>query len=100
MRLTNYTGEEKIIESVDIEWPNNNRNLTKVWLTQDLSTVIWQGIAGPPDAFLNATDPGWNGATLLTGEGIMRFDFFNKVEKTGYVIRVLFTDGTWLDISR
>lgn len=52
-----------------------------------------------PDALLDATDPGWIGGKLITGEAILRFDFENKVASKGYTIRVWFDDGTWLDIS-
>ncbi len=107
VRLTNYTGEEKEIEDISIRWPESNGDLTKVWLTYgSTSDVIWQGnLAHIPGALdhdnpdLDSNDSGWNGGTLFAGEAILRFDFANKVDNSGYVIRVLFTDGTWLDIS-
>ena len=101
VRLTNFTGDDKDIVSVDVEWPSANGDLKKVWLTQGgTSWVIWSGADDPTDAILDVNDPGWNGATLLTGEGILRFDFANKVKKGGYTVRVNFTDGTFLDITR
>ena len=54
----------------------------------------------PRTALLDASDPGWNGGTLLTGEAILRFDFKNKSANSGYTIRVNFADGTFLDISQ
>ena len=30
----------------------------------------------------------------------MRFDFANKVARNGHTVRVNFTDGTFLDISK
>ncbi len=97
VRLTNFTGEDKVIEDISIEWPDSNGNLTKIRL-DDVTT--WTGAEAPPDALLDATDSGWSGGTLMTGEAILRFDFKNKVDKDGpYVIRVNFTDGTFLDIN-
>ena len=69
-------------------------------LTQNQSSwTIWNGTAAPPFALLDPSDSGWNGATLLTGEGILRFDFKNKSAKSGYTIRLNFADGTFLDIT-
>ncbi len=100
VRLTNLTGEEKEIVEVFAEWPNSNGNLTKVWLTQGTTSwTVWSGNAGSPSVTLGP-GPGWSGATLLTGEGILRFDFKNKVAASGYTIRVLFGDGTFLDIHQ
>ena len=101
VRLTNFTGEDKVIDDISIVWPNSNGSLTKVWLTQDgISRVIWSGSDAPTDAVLDSSVSGWNGGTLLTGEGILRFDFKSKVVKTGYTIRANFADGTFLDINR
>jgi uncharacterized repeat protein (TIGR01451 family) len=108
VRLNNLTGDDKVIEDISVIWPvGSNGDLNKVWLTHgSTSDVIWQGtLAGgdgddnpaTPDLDLSVT--GWIGATLFTGEAILRFDFQNKVASTGYVIRVRFEDGTWLDIS-
>ena len=80
VRLTNYTGDDKIIDEVYAVWPNGNGNLTKVWLTFDRTNdVVWDGTDDPTEALLNAGDPDWIGGTLLTGEAILRFDFKNKV---------------------
>ena len=99
-RLTNLTGDNKVIDEISAIWPNSNGNLTKVWLTNgNTSEVIWQGNDATGDAQLNSSVSGWNGGTLLTGEGILRFDFNKKVVNSGYVIRVHFTDGTFLDIN-
>ena len=84
--------------------------MSKVWLTQyQISNTIWQGVLSPPPpkvvpledglGLLDFSIPGWNGATLLAGEAILRFDFKGKVANVGYTIRVHFTDGTWLDIN-
>jgi len=101
VRLTNWTGDEKVIEDVSIVWPNSNGNLTKVWLTYDrTSEVIWSGTDAPTDALLDPSVQRWNGGTLLTGEAILRFDFKNKSADSGYTIRVNFADGTFLDISQ
>ncbi|HSF87412.1 MAG TPA: hypothetical protein VLG28_17370 [Acidimicrobiia bacterium] len=101
VRLTNLTGDDKPIADVMIEWPSSNGNLSKVWSMQDgTSWVIWDGMAASPTTLLDATDGGWNGAALLTGEGILRFDFANEVDGGGSTIRVSFTDGTFLDISK
>ncbi|WP_297798672.1 T9SS type A sorting domain-containing protein [uncultured Eudoraea sp.] len=98
--MNNLTGDDKEIAEITAEWPGSNGNLTKVWLTYDrTSNVIWQGSDDPSDALLNSSVAGWNGATLLTGEAILRFDFKNKVASSPYTVRVLFTDGTFLDIS-
>ncbi|MBT8438922.1 MAG: DUF11 domain-containing protein, partial [Gammaproteobacteria bacterium] len=109
VRLNNLTGMDKIIRDVSAIWPESNGDLKKVWLTYGTtSDVVWQGTDtwlgnddNPPipDAFLDYLDMGWIGGTLYTGEAILRFDFSNKVAKSGYVIRVSFDDGTWLDIS-
>ncbi len=100
VRLNNLTGDDKAIDEITAVWPDSNGDLRKVWLTYDrTSNVIWQGIDDAPDALLNNSVQGWLGGTLLTGEAILRFDFKNKVASSGYVIRVLFMDGTWLDIS-
>ena len=99
-RLTNYTGESRIVEEVIIEWPNEpkqNGNLQQIRLED---TVVWKGSLAGPSQTINGTTPGWNGGTLLPGEAILRFDFKNKVEDTGYTIRVLFVDGTFLDINQ
>ncbi|SDB25611.1 protein of unknown function DUF11 [Flavobacteriaceae bacterium MAR_2010_188] len=99
-RLTNLTGDDKIISEISVIWPTRNGNLTKVWLTQyGASNTVWQGNDAPSDALLNSSLSSWNGGTLLSGEAILRFDFKKKVQKYGYVIRVFFTDGTWLDIN-
>ena len=101
-RLTNYTGDDKVIDEVTIEWPESNGDLIKVWLVTGATTeVIWEGnYAWAEDGGIlnNTVVSGWYGSTLLTGEAILRFDFVNKVETSGYVIRVWFKDGTWLDI--
>ena len=100
VRLTNLTGENKVIDQINAEWPESNGELSKVWLTFGTTTdVVWQGTDDSPDAELSYLSSGWIGGTLLTGEAILRFDFANKVDRTPYVIRVWFTDGTWLDIS-
>ncbi|MFH6769028.1 T9SS type A sorting domain-containing protein, partial [Gaetbulibacter aquiaggeris] len=99
-RLNNLTGENKTIDEVYVVWPESNGNLIKVWLTfGKTNDLIWQGNDDPAEALLDVTDTGWIGATLLTGEAILRFDFSNKVVSSGYTIRVHFTDGTWLDIN-
>ena len=101
VRLTNFTGADKPIAEVSVLWPTNNGDLKKVWLTYDnTSDVVWQGSDAPTDALLDSTVAGWNGGTLVSDESIMRFDFQNKVAKTGYTIRVLFGDGTFLDVNR
>lgn len=99
-RLTNMTGHNKVIDEVTIKWPASNGNLIKVWLvTGNITEVIWEGNDYSQDAILNSDGEGvWYGSTLLTGEAILRFDFVNKVASSGYVIRVWFEDGTWLDI--
>ena len=97
VRLTNFTGDAKEIEDISIEWPNSNSNLKKVRL-DDVTT--WTGNEMPDYVFLDATDAGWIGGTLLTGEGILRFDFAKKSANSGYEIRLNFTDGTFLDINR
>jgi hypothetical protein len=108
VRLNNLTGDDKVIEDISVIWPvGSNGDLNKVWLTHgSTSDVIWQGtLAGgdgddnPATPDLDSSVTGWIGATLFTGEAILRFDFQNKVASTGYVIRVRFEDGTWLDIS-
>ncbi|MDM9632409.1 DUF7507 domain-containing protein, partial [Robiginitalea aurantiaca] len=109
VRLTNMTGDAKEISEISAFWPEGNGNLTKVWLTYgSTSDVVWQGSDAwlgdteddpIPDAQLDNLDPGWIGGTLFTGEAILRFDFENKVLSKGYIIRVWFVDGTWLDIS-
>ena len=74
VRLTNFTGENKEIDEITAIWPNDNGDLTKVWLTFDgTSNVVWQGTDNAPDALLNSGVAGWNGGTLFTGEGILRF---------------------------
>jgi len=99
-RLNNLTGEEKIIDEISVKWPGSNGNLKKVWITHDkVSNVIWQGNDAPAEAYLGSSAAGWNGGTLFTGEAILRFDFNGKVANFDYTIRVLFTDGTFLDIS-
>ena len=97
VRLTNFTGEDKVIEDISIDWPASNGNLKKIRLDEP---VVWSGDVEPTSALLDATDPGWNGGTLLTGEAILRFDFANKSADSGYTIRVNFTDGTFLDIMQ
>ncbi|MDF1594980.1 MAG: hypothetical protein P1T08_02605 [Acidimicrobiia bacterium] len=100
-RLTNYTGDAKTIDEVSIEWPNSNGELTKVWLTFGRTNdIVWDGTTPPPETLLQAGVDGWIGGTLLTGEAILRFDFQNKVDNSGYTIRVNFTDGTFLDIRQ
>ncbi|WP_420643505.1 DUF7507 domain-containing protein [Candidatus Leptofilum sp.] len=100
-RLTNYTGEPKEIVDIEITWPESNGDLIKVWLTYgNTSDVIWSGDAAPSIVLLDVTDLGWNGGTLFTGEAILRFDFRNKVDSSGYTIRVNFADGTFLDINQ
>ena len=110
-RLNNLTGDDKIIDDISIVWPGSNGSLTKVWLTQyNSSNTIWQGDHLPNEATLSNclildenpcsdADPGWNGGTLLMGEAILRFDFNQRVDNYGYIIRVHFMDGTWLDIN-
>ncbi|MBJ7879229.1 DUF7507 domain-containing protein, partial [Gelidibacter salicanalis] len=99
-RLNNLTGADKIIEDISVIWPSNNGNMTTIRLSaNNTSTTIWEGNANPVDANLNASNPGWNGGTIQTGEAILRFDFKNKITATGYTIRVNFTDGTFLDIN-
>ena len=100
VRLNNLTAENKLIRDIEALWPDGNGDLKKIWLTYgSTSDVIWQGSENPSDVFLDDEDPGWIGGTLFTGEAILRFDFKNKVKSSPYVIRVSFTDGTWLDIS-
>ena len=93
--LTNGTSD-KTIEDISVEWPGSNGDLTRIRL--DDSTV-WEGDQAPPIAAFDATDAGWTGGTLPTGEGALRFDFENKTAKTGYNIQVTFTDGTVLTVS-
>jgi hypothetical protein len=100
VRLTNLTGEDKEIVDISIDWPGSNGNLKEVKITQDTTTRIWTGNAAPSSVLLDETVEGWNGAMLLTGEGILRFDFRNKSASSGYTIRVNFADGTFLDISQ
>ena len=101
VRLTNFTGDAKEIVDVEVMWPESNGDLTKVWLTYGRTNdIIWDGTAASPSTLLDATDPGWIGGTLLTGEAILRFDFKNKSAGSGYTIRVNFADGTFLDISQ
>ena len=100
VRLTNYTGEPKEIDNISIVWPNGSGDLSRVWITVgNSSEVIWSGSDNPTDAFLDSTDSGWNGGTLEMGEAILRFDFKNKTASGNYVVRVNFTDGTFLDIN-
>ncbi|NNF55587.1 MAG: DUF11 domain-containing protein, partial [Acidimicrobiales bacterium] len=96
VRLTNFTGDDKVIDNISVEWPSSNGNLTKVRLD---SPTIWQGNVSSP-AVLDGNVSGWNGGTLSAGEGILRFDFRNKSAKNGYTIRLNFTDGTFLDINQ
>ncbi|WP_372652842.1 Ig-like domain-containing protein, partial [Draconibacterium sp.] len=99
-RLNNLTGDNKIIDEIELKWPAANGDLIKVWLTYGkTSDVVWQGTDAPSDALLSSDSLGWIGGTLMTGEAILRFDFQNKVADAGYTIRVHFTDGTWLDIN-
>ncbi len=98
VRLTNFTGEHKVIDDISVVWPGSNANLIKVRL-DDVTT--WTGNLAPTSVVL--ADWGvanWNGGSLQTGEGILRFDFKKKSAKTGYTIRVDFTDGTFLDITK
>ncbi|WP_320167938.1 hypothetical protein [Mangrovibacterium marinum] len=100
-RLTNKTGDDKVIEEVTVVWPESNGDLVKVWLvTGNVTEVIWEGNAASLDTTLNSGSTGWYGSTLLTGEAILRFDFVNKVADSGYTIQVSFTDNTWLDIHK
>ena len=96
VRLTNFTGDAKILEDVSIEWPASNGDLEKVRLDDP---TVWEGGAAPTAVTLDATDSGWAGGTLATGESILRFDFDGRSANSGYVIRVNFTDGTFLDIA-
>jgi uncharacterized repeat protein (TIGR01451 family) len=107
-QLTNYTGEEKIIESISLLWPAVNGNLTEIKLTHGtISGLIWEGnlandpnnIYPDPDANLDMNISGWTGGILQTGESTLRFNFTGKVGNSGYIIRVKFEDGTWLDIN-
>jgi len=95
VRLTNFTGEDKEIASVEAIWPSGNGNLKKVSLS---GTTVWSGSEAPTSIVLDSSVSGWNGATLATGDGILRFDFTNRSQNSGYTIRVNFTDGTFLDI--
>ncbi|PTN04627.1 putative repeat protein (TIGR01451 family)/predicted secreted protein (Por secretion system target) [Mangrovibacterium marinum] len=103
-RLTNKTGDDKVIEEITVVWPESNGDLVKVWLvTGNVTEVIWEGNYAWEEggALLDSSDvSGWYGSTLLTGEAILRFDFVNKVANSGYTIRVWFEDGTWLDIHK
>ena len=96
VRLTNFTGEDKEIADVSAVWPSSNGNLVKVRLDEP---TVWSGSESPTSTVLDGADTGWNGGTLAPGDAILRFDFAKKSAGTGYVIRVNFTDGTFLDIG-
>lgn len=97
VRLTNFTGEDKEIAEIQALWPGSNGNLRKVTIE---GAAVWQGTDNAPDALLDPGTAGWVGGTLNPGDEILRFDFSNKVTKTGYTVRVTFTDGTFLDITK
>ena len=97
VRLTNFTEGFKEIDDISIMWPASNDNLKKIRLNEP---VVWSGSEAPLSVLLDATDPGWIGGTLQMGEGILRFDFAKKSANSGYVIRLNFTDGTFLDITK
>ncbi len=96
VRLTNATGVGKTIEDISFVWPSSNGQLRRVRL--DAATV-WLGKENPTSVLLDGSDPAWSGGTLAPGDAILRFDFQKKSAKSGYTIRVNFTDGTFLDIA-
>ncbi len=96
VRLTNFTGDVKTIDNISVTWPTANGALTKIRLD---TPTVWQGNLAPDTALLDASASGWSGGSLNVGEAILRFDFQNKSKTAPYVIRVSFTDGTFLDIN-
>ncbi|MDB4442262.1 DUF11 domain-containing protein [bacterium] len=96
VRLTNFTDEPKEIVDISVIWPVENGNLKKIRLGDP---KIWTGSAAPPSALINS---GWIGTefdrTLQPDEEILRFDFSNNVEKSGYTIQLNFADDTFLEI--
>jgi len=118
--LINYTGEDKAITEIALEWPADpNGDLVKIRLDGGL---VWDGdMAGnataPTDGFAVFSTPtaelseygtmytaGWNDdpdvLTLnqLNNETI-RLEFDSKTAKTGYTVRLSFDDGTFMEFT-
>ena len=95
--LTNFTDHDKEIADVEVYWPESSGNLTEVRLSD---FTFWQGSAPATHAHLFGP---WIGtAADRTLEGLvetLRFEFSEPVSDTGYMIRVNFTDTTFLDVS-
>jgi hypothetical protein len=115
--LINYTGADKQITEIWIDWPSDpktNGNLVKIRLDGGL---VWDGVAPPPNSFaifraaglelIDGTQEysdGWVGDpdTLTLNQlnhETIRLEYAQKTANTGYAIRLVFDDMTFMEFT-
>jgi hypothetical protein len=95
-RLQNNTGQDFVLEQVEINWPTSNDALFNIFLD---GTMIWGGEDLIPPSFA-AT---WIGErTDRVVDGLSRLEFFFGAEaaESGYNLTLQFENGCEASLSR
>jgi hypothetical protein len=88
IRVTNTTGDQIIIASVNIQWPGSNDALLKA---ESDGTEIWSG--NDPDSPTNFACSGNQCRVNHNNNRVLAFTFAVNAASSGYNLRITFSNG-------